>query len=66
MVTETSVNRDLKSGILLEICKNPKEFFISLRDDLLLVSEQILAENPRFNENMSFAILEYFDENFNV
>lgn len=55
-----------KSGLILEICKDPAEFFQSIRDDLFHITDELLIDTPQVNEQVSYAILEYFEERFGV
>ena len=56
----------LKSGLLLQICNDPAEFFSVLRDDMMLICDDILPEHPDLNEAMQYSILQYFEQAFNV
>ena len=63
-MNQPTTNTVLKSGLILEICKNPAEFFLNIRDDLFTLTDGLLIDNPQLNEAVSYAILEYFEERF--
>lgn len=66
MGNKLEIQAPLKSGLLLEICKDPAEFFKEMCDDLYTLTDAILVDTPHLNEEVSSAIFEYFQEKFNV
>jgi len=65
-MTQPATKVELRSGLILEICKSPLEFFQGIRDDLFSVTDELLIDNPQLNEQVTYAILEYFEERFGV
>jgi hypothetical protein len=66
-MTKVVVEKELRSGLILAICKNPKEFFEALRDDIYsLVDERLQNVNADLNTQIQYEIMEYFVERFGI